>query len=71
MSRPAALFGMELAPDTLPADVPEAAARLAAAGKLRDALSLLYRGALSSSCTSAACSSSRATPRAKRFAWPG
>ena len=44
---PAALFGMELAPDTLPADVPEAAARLAAAGKLRDALSLLYRGALS------------------------
>jgi hypothetical protein len=44
---PPALFGMELAPDTLPADVPEAAARLAAAGKLRDALSLLYRGALS------------------------
>jgi hypothetical protein len=44
---PAALFGMDLAPDTLPADVPEAAARLAAAGKLRDALSLLYRGALS------------------------
>jgi len=44
---PAALFGMQLAPDTLPADVPEAAARLAAAGKLRDALSLLYRGALS------------------------
>jgi hypothetical protein len=38
---------MQLAPDTLPADVPEAAARLAAAGKLRDALSLLYRGALS------------------------
>ena len=44
---PPALFGMELAPDTLPADVPDAAARLAAAGKLRDALSLLYRGALS------------------------
>lgn len=44
---PPALFGLELAPDTLPADVPEAAARLAAAGKLRDALSLLYRGALS------------------------
>jgi len=44
---PPALFGMQLAPDTLPADVPEAAARLAAAGKLRDALSLLYRGALS------------------------
>ena len=44
---PPALFGMELAPETLPADVPEAAARLAAAGKLREALSLLYRGALS------------------------
>jgi hypothetical protein len=44
---PPALFGMQLAPDTLPADVAEAAARLAAAGKLRDALSLLYRGALS------------------------
>jgi hypothetical protein len=44
---PPALFGMQLAPDTLPADVPEAAARLAAAGKLREALSLLYRGALS------------------------
>ena len=44
---PPALFGMQLAPDTLPADVPEAAARLAASGRLRDALSLLYRGALS------------------------
>ena len=44
---PPALFGMQLAPDTLPADVAEAAARLAAAGQLRDALSLLYRGALS------------------------
>src|SRR6185503_4436444 len=44
---PPALFGLELAPDTLPADVSAAAARLAAAGKLRDALSLLYRGALS------------------------
>jgi hypothetical protein len=44
---PPALFGLELAPDTLPADVPEEAARLAAAGKLRDALSVLYRGALS------------------------
>jgi len=44
---PPVLFGMQLAPDTLPVDVPEAAARLAAAGKLREALSLLYRGALS------------------------
>jgi hypothetical protein len=44
---PAALFGMELAPDKLPADVPGAAAELARNGKLREALSLLYRGALS------------------------
>jgi hypothetical protein len=44
---PPALFGMELAPDKLPADVPQAAAQLAAAGRLREALSLLYRGALS------------------------
>ncbi|MFL6572582.1 MAG: hypothetical protein ACJ8G4_12565 [Burkholderiales bacterium] len=44
---PPALFGLELAPDMLPPDVSAAAARLAAAGKLRDALSLLYRGALS------------------------
>jgi hypothetical protein len=44
---PAALFGMELAPDKLPADVPGTAMGLAREGKLRDALSLLYRGALS------------------------
>jgi hypothetical protein len=44
---PAALFGMELAPDTLPADVGGAAAALAREGKLREALGLLYRGALS------------------------
>jgi hypothetical protein len=44
---PAALFGMELAPDSLPHDVPGAAAALAREGKLRQALSLLYRGALS------------------------
>jgi hypothetical protein len=44
---PAALFGMNLAPETLPADVGAAAAALAREGKLRDALSLLYRGALS------------------------
>lgn len=44
---PAALFGLELAPDTLPADVAAAAAALARERKLREALSLLYRGALS------------------------
>jgi hypothetical protein len=44
---PAALFGMELAPDKLPADVPGAAMALAREGRLREALSLLYRGALS------------------------
>jgi hypothetical protein len=44
---PPALFGMELAPETLPPDVGAAAAALARAGKLREALSLLYRGALS------------------------
>ena len=38
---------MELAPEKLPADVPQAATELAAAGRLREALSLLYRGALS------------------------
>jgi hypothetical protein len=44
---PASLFGMELAPDKLPADVAAAALDLARAGRLREALSLLYRGALS------------------------
>jgi len=44
---PAALFGMELAPETLPPDVAAAAAALAREGRLREALSLLYRGALS------------------------
>jgi hypothetical protein len=44
---PAALFGMDLAPDTLPPDVAGAAAALAREGRLREALSLLYRGALS------------------------
>jgi hypothetical protein len=44
---PAALFGMNLAPETLPADVGAAAAALAHEGRLREALSLLYRGALS------------------------
>ncbi|HZO00164.1 MAG TPA: hypothetical protein VFB93_03105 [Burkholderiales bacterium] len=44
---PAALFGMELAPEKLPPDVAAAAAALAREGKLREALGLLYRGALS------------------------
>jgi hypothetical protein len=44
---PPALFGMELAPETLPPDVAGAAAALAREGRLREALSLLYRGALS------------------------
>jgi hypothetical protein len=44
---PEQLFGMALAPETLPADVASAAAALAAEGKLREALGLLYRGALS------------------------
>jgi hypothetical protein len=38
---------MELAPETLPPDVAAAAAALAREGRLREALSLLYRGSLS------------------------
>jgi hypothetical protein len=44
---PAALFGMEIAPEKLPADVGAAAAALARNGRIRDALALLYRGAIS------------------------
>ena len=44
---PASLFGMELAPEKLPPDVASAAAALAREGRLREALGLLYRGALS------------------------
>jgi hypothetical protein len=44
---PGSLFGMEIAPEKLPADVGAAAAALARAGRLREALALLYRGALS------------------------
>jgi len=44
---PAALFGMALAPETLPADLPGAVRELLAAGRVRDALALLYRGTLS------------------------
>ncbi len=44
---PESLFGMALAPQSLPADVPATAAALAGEGKVREALALLYRGALS------------------------
>ena len=44
---PESLFGMELAPQSLPADVAATASALAAEGKVREALALLYRGALS------------------------
>src|SRR5690606_23907779 len=44
---PAALFGMDVRPETLPEDVAAAAAALAREGRVREALSLLYRGALS------------------------
>lgn len=44
---PAALFGMELAPESLPVDVPATALALLRQGKTRDALALLYRGSLS------------------------
>ncbi|MCP4043060.1 MAG: DUF4129 domain-containing protein, partial [Gammaproteobacteria bacterium] len=43
---PVELFGLEVAPESLPDDIAGAALRLTAAGKLREALSLLYRGAL-------------------------
>jgi hypothetical protein len=44
---PDALFGLALAPESLPDDVAAAAAALVREGRLREALSLLYRGALS------------------------
>lgn len=44
---PDALFGLSVAPESLPDDVAGAAAALVRAGRLREALSLLYRGALS------------------------
>jgi hypothetical protein len=44
---PPVLFGMELAPEKLPADLAGAVRALAAAGKVREALALLYRGTLS------------------------
>jgi hypothetical protein len=44
---PTALFGMNISPESLPADVPGAARALIESGRVREALSLLYRGALS------------------------
>ncbi len=44
---PDALFGLAVTPESLPDDVAGTAARLAHEGRLREALSLLYRGALS------------------------
>ncbi len=43
---PDALFGLDIRPESLPDDVPGAAAMLMREGRLREALSLLYRGAL-------------------------
>lgn len=44
---PDALFGFDITPESLPEDIPGAAAEMARRGQLREALSLLYRGALS------------------------
>jgi hypothetical protein len=44
---PPSLFGMPLAPETLPADLAGAVRALLAAGRMREALALLYRGTLS------------------------
>ncbi|MDH4191214.1 MAG: hypothetical protein OEW21_13550, partial [Betaproteobacteria bacterium] len=44
---PEALFGLSLAPGSLPDDVAASAAALLREGSVREALSLLYRGALS------------------------
>jgi hypothetical protein len=44
---PTQLFGLAISPESLPSDVPSAARALLQAGQVREALSLLYRGALS------------------------
>ena len=44
---PANLFGLNVSPESLPEDIGAAASVLVRQGRLRDALSLLYRGALS------------------------
>lgn len=43
---PSELFGLDVRPESLPGDIAAEALRLARAGELRAALSLLYRGAL-------------------------
>jgi len=45
---PQTLFGLDVRPESLPEDLAAEAARLARAGELAKALSLLYRGALAS-----------------------
>jgi Domain of unknown function (DUF4129) len=44
---PKTMFGLEVTPESLPDDLAAAAKDLAAQGRVREALSLLYRGALS------------------------
>lgn len=44
---PGALFGMDIRPESLPPDVPAAALALVREARVREALGLLYRGALS------------------------
>lgn len=44
---PEVLFGLDVTPESLPPDVPEAAMRLWGEGAYREALSLLYRASLS------------------------
>ena len=44
---PLALFGMDLRPESLPRNIPDEARTLIADGRVREGLSLLYRGALS------------------------
>lgn len=44
---PTNLFGLDVAPESLPADVPGTARDLVSRGRIREALSLLYRGSLS------------------------
>lgn len=45
-ARPDFLFGLDVRPESLPADVAASALELAQSGRLREALSLLYRGCL-------------------------
>jgi len=51
---PKTLFGLDIAPESLPEDVGAAALALAESGRAREALGLLYRGALSALVASGA-----------------